>query len=322
MDQEEIHMNTDLAVSTPVPALIGLWEDALQLDAQAGQLSETSAAIYRRGMNRFYTWLFTQNVDVVSPTVIKQWMAAEKDLHKPSSVNTWYAGVKRFFTWAVGEGLLLNNPTEGVKNVKRRGTNKRHLRDALTDREVLRILAAPDRSTDAGKRDYAILCLMAFCALRQIEVQRLDVDDLSTVDGLPVLRITGKGAEDDDEIAVIAHPRAQDAIYEWLAVHPTDAGAMFVALGNRSRNVRLSLRSIRGLVKGYYKSAGVKNGKKTTHSLRHSAITKVAKKDIMKAQQVARHVNINTTMIYVHEADRLDDPGEAFIDYVNGNGGE
>jgi hypothetical protein len=54
---------------------------------------------------------------------------------------------------------------------------------------------------------------------------------------------------------------------------------------------------------------------RTSHSLRHSAISKVAKHDLLKARQVARYVSIDTTMIYVHEQDGLSNPGEAFIDY-------
>jgi hypothetical protein len=38
----------------------------------------------------------------------------------------------------------------------------------------------------------------------------------------------------------------------------------------------------------------------------------------MKARQVARHVSIDTTMIYTHEADRLDNPGESYIEYSGG----
>jgi hypothetical protein len=41
----------------------------------------------------------------------------------------------------------------------------------------------------------------------------------------------------------------------------------------------------------------------------------VARHDVLKARQVARHVSIDTTMIYVHEADRLTDPGESWIEY-------
>ena len=95
---------------------------------------------------------------------------------------------------------------------------------------------------------------------------------------------------------------------------------MWIAL-QRSRWERLGTSAIRHMVKGYYQQAGIVDKRKTTHSLRHSAISKVAKQNVMKARQVARHASIDTTMIYVHENDRLTDPGEQFIDYVNGNGG-
>jgi len=49
------------------------------------------------------------------------------------------------------------------------------------------------------------------------------------------------------------------------------------------------------------------------------AITKVAKfAGVVKAQSVARHKSINTTMISVHEADQLDNPGVEVIEYNNG----
>ena len=38
-------------------------------------------------------------------------------------------------------------------------------------------------------------------------------------------------------------------------------------------------------------------------------------------RRMARHGSIDTTMIYVHETDRLDNPGEQYIDYQNGSGG-
>ena len=41
---------------------------------------------------------------------------------------------------------------------------------------------------------------------------------------------------------------------------------------------------------------------------------------VVKAQSVARHKSINTTLISMHEADRLDNPGVAVIEYNNGGG--
>jgi integrase len=160
---------------------------------------------------------------------------------------------------------------------------------------------------------------MAFCALRTIEVERADLGDLTTVDSLPTLRIQGKGSSEKDDIAVIYHSKAQEALYDYLAARGNKPGPLFVSLSRRSYGGRMTTRAIRDLKK-YFTAAGIVDPRKTLHSLRHSAISKVAKANIMKARQVARHASIDTTMIYVHENDRLTDPGEQFIDYVNGNG--
>jgi hypothetical protein len=40
-------------------------------------------------------------------------------------------------------------------------------------------------------------------------------------------------------------------------------------------------------------------------------------KNPIGAQRPARHASIETTIIYVHEVNRLEDPPEAYIDYGN-----
>jgi len=100
------------------------------------------------------------------------------------------------------------------------------------------------------------------------------------------------------------------------------SGALFTSLSNRGRDERLSLRAIRGIVKAAYKAAGVVGKNKTTHSLRHTAITTAVKRGapVQKVQAMARHANISTTMIYYHETDRVENPAEEFIQYTNGGG--
>ena len=80
---------------------------------------------------------------------------------------------------------------------------------------------------------------------------------------------------------------------------------------------RLSLRSIRRIVKQAYRLAGVRGEGKTSHSLRHTAITSAIRHGapLPKVQSMARHANLNTTMIYYHEVDRVEDPAEGYVDY-------
>ena len=60
---------------------------------------------------------------------------------------------------------------------------------------------------------------------------------------------------------------------------------------------------------------------KTNHSLRHTAITNAVLHDapLHKVKCMARHASIETTMIYYHEVDRLEDRAEGYIDNSNGN---
>lgn len=56
---------------------------------------------------------------------------------------------------------------------------------------------------------------------------------------------------------------------------------------------------------------------KTTHSLRHSAITNAIRRGAspMQVQAMARHASFDTTLGYYHEVSRLDDPAEDLIHY-------
>jgi len=127
--------------------------------------------------------------------------------------------------------------------------------------------------------------------------------------------VHGKGRYEADEVIVITL-EAESVLRDWLSARGDKPGALFVGLGNRNRD-RLSLRAFRGIVKAAFKAAGVVGDNKTTHSLRHTAITSAVKNGapIQAVQSMARHANITTTMIYYHATDRITRPAEDFIRY-------
>jgi integrase len=216
----------------------------------------------------------------------------------------------------VEAGYAPYNPAAGLRGARRRGTSKQHKRDELTAGEIRRVLATFD-DTPTGRRDKAMVALMAYCALRQIEIHRADKGDLKTRDGRLVLWVQGKGHSEKDEFVVLPIP-AEEAVRDWLAVHPLkSAGPLFVGIGNRSKWKRLGLRAIRGIVKEHYHLVGVVGDGKTTHSLRHSAISAAIRNGatIQQVQAMARHSNISTTMIYFHETSRTANPAEDFVRY-------
>ncbi len=56
---------------------------------------------------------------------------------------------------------------------------------------------------------------------------------------------------------------------------------------------------------------------KTSHSLRHSAVTSAIRQGttLVQAQQMARHKSPETTMRYYHELSRTENPAEDLISY-------
>jgi integrase len=174
-----------------------------------------------------------------------------------------------------------------------------------------------DIARQASSRDRAILTLMAYTALRTVEVHRADLADLRTETGKLVLAVQGKGRRSKDEIVVIDNPEAVEALYTWLAQRGDAPGPLFTSMSDRNRAGRLSLSAIRTIVKGMFKQAGIVDESKTTHSLRHTAITNAIANhaSVTSVREMARHKNVETTMIYFHERDRIANAAEGYIQY-------
>lgn len=75
----------------------------------------------------------------------------------------------------------------------------------------------------------------------------------------------------------------------------------------------MTTRSVSRLVKEHCIAAGINSSRVTAHSLRHTAATLMLKggTPIPEIQQILRHKDINTTLIYAHMLDRESTRGEA-----------
>ena len=302
------------AMTAPLdwPSFVPEWQNALQRRVEAQEISADTATGYQRGVMKFMSWMQGQP----TPDAIRSWKAELlKAGIRPASVNAWLAGLRSFFGWLAEIGQIPFNPTQAIKGATRKGTKKRHVREALTDGEVRRLLKQPDRETADGIRDYAMLAVMLYTAARGIELHRADLADLKTVNGKLVLYVQGKGHIEKDEMLVLTG-EAENAMRAWLSIRGKKAGALFMSMSNRTRGERLSRRALRDIVKGHFDAAGV-HGNKTTHSLRHTAITSAIRHGATaeKVKGMARHASLDTLMIYYHETDRIDNPAEEYISY-------
>lgn len=147
-------------------------------------------------------------------------------------------------------------------------------------------------------RDYCILTLFLNCGMRVSELAGLNLQDMQG----DTLRVVGKG---NKERTIYLNDACLEAIEAYLperiAPHPADQNAFFTS---RNRN-RLSIPTIKWLVKKYITAAGLDAQKYSAHKLRHTAATLMYQNgvDIRTLQTVLGHTNVDTTMIYTHIRD-------------------
>lgn len=237
---------------------------------------------------------------------------------KPATISNALGAVRCFFTWAESMGYY-PNIAKGVKGPKR---SRNHKKDAMTPDQARALLAGIDRGTMDGARDFAIINLMIRAGLRTVEIIRANIEDIGTRDGVEVLRIQGKGKDEKDDIAVLT-PAISAPVRDYLARRgsaPNDA-PLFASHGPNNNGGRITTRTIRRSFKIYKGKAGIISNRITAHSCRHTAVTLFLKSGgtIQAAQVLARHADINTTLIYAHNLDRIKSAPEYQIDaYLDG----
>ena len=275
-------------------------------------VKERSVETYRGAIKQFMLYLHDNEITAPTRETIINWRDSLKADHKATTIQLYITSVKLFFSWLSQEGLY-KNIAEKVKGAKIR---KEHKRDCLTSNQSKNVLHEINTTTDKGKRDYAIIALLLTTGLRTIEIIRADIADLRVVGDDTVLFVQGKGRDDKSEYVKVA-PQVEKAIRQYLKTRGsyTEAEPLFTSEGNHNFNGRLTTRTIRRLVKEALLNVGLNSDRLTAHSLRHTSATIALLKgaDITEVQQMLRHTNINTTMIYSHALSRAKNNSELTI---------
>ena len=103
-------------------------------------------------------------------------------------------------------------------------------------------------------------------------------------------------------------------IRDYLGMRDDSRGSspLFTSVARRNSGERLTTRSVSRIVKEAMRKIGIDDPRYTAHSLRHTAITfsLLGGASEREAQQMARHADITTTMIYAHNIDRIKNAAE------------
>lgn len=280
-------------------------------------VQEETIKTYRKGINNFIQWLKDNNKQQIDKQIIKDYKKYLISTFENTTANTYLSGVRNLFAFLEDYGIP--NITNNIKSIK---VSKEFRKLALTKEQANKIKEYKEQNLNSLKdmRDYAIYCLLLYNGLREVELMRANKDDIVCISGKYVLKIQGKGKLDKTQNAVLT-----DSVLIPLLAYLDKRGndnnePLFIGLASNQYGTRLTTRSIRRVISNLLIVNGYKSKYITPHSLRHTACTSalLGGADLQEAQELARHSNINTTEIYAHNIQRIDNPPEYYVErYLN-----
>ena len=298
--------------------------------------SSATLGTYKRSLNAFKHWVALQQDQFrFSPGSVhayKEYLEETRGL-QGASVSTYLTALRRFCQYLVDIRLLDENPALRVKGSSRPTS---HTRSVLTEQETRLLLDAlrettlpeernrPPKERDhlpderyhlpkkrdhlleerdwlLRKRDQAMIYLMLYGGLSEVEIVRCDVQDLEYTLMGHYLHVQGKGRKEKDQQVPIDQ-RVLEKVRGYLSARGTvlPQSPLFVSHGYRSDGLRLHTRTVRSRVNHYLLLAGVKRAGISPHSLTHTAalIWLNEGMDIEEVRKRKRHGMLDTTLIY------------------------
>lgn len=271
------------------------FDDFLALER--GNSSATRAA-YRNDVARLAAWALSKSIRDprhLTAAHLRDFVYHLKDLGlAPTSIRRNVAGVRTWFAFLVGEGILPTDPSDRLELPRRWRT----LPEVLSASEVQRLLAAPRQDDAMYYRDRAMLELAYGAGLRVSEWITVAVKDVHLEEHL--VRIFGKGGR---ERLVPFGRSALSAVVIYLReLRPRlERGQGKGILFLNARGTPLSRMGAWKILRKHVEAAGIDRGV-SPHTLRHSFATHLLEggADLRAVQEMLGHADVSTTQVYTH----------------------
>jgi len=211
----------------------------------------------------------------------------------PSSCRNLVGGTRSFLRYLHYKGLVHTDLSLAVPKVANwaLSTLPKHLPAV----QVQKVLRDCDRTTGLGRRNYAILLLLARLGLRAGEVVRLDLEDIDWENAR--IKVCGKG----QQWAQLPLPAdAARAIGSYLRRDRPRCACRRVFIRHHAPIQGLHRNSIANIVRDALANAGIVSARKGGHLLRHSLATEMLRRgaSIDEIGEVLRHKCPESTAIY------------------------
>ncbi|MGH8121952.1 MAG: site-specific integrase, partial [Rudaea sp.] len=261
-------------------------------------LSEATRLYRRRYAMQFLHELFGEmpiRIRELTPQRIAEFFTRHAERCRPGSAQVLASSLRSYLRFEQLRGHGEQRLIAAVPSIPQ--WRLAALPNVLTDTEVQRLLAAFDRRSPTGLRDYAITCCVADLALRASEVAQLQLDSIDWRNGQILLRRS--------------KPRRYDALP--LPTRTAQALVAYLRRGRpRSTQRALFVRHaipigasigpgiVRNAVRYAARRCGLADRCRGTHILRHTAATRLlrAGASLKEIADILGHRSLDTTTIY------------------------
>jgi integrase/recombinase XerD len=274
-----------------------LKDDFLNYLAVECGLSGNTLSAYGRDISQFLAFLSRIGKDAASARVddVGAFLASlGKSGMSGASAARKLVAVRMFYRFAVAEGGIPKDPTQGVDSPKL----WHRLPSVLSVREVDALLAASGSRAPLEKRNRAVIELLYATGARVSELVRLKPRDVDW--SIRFVRCFGKG---NKERIVPVGMSALEALRDYLEngrpkfAKPDSPENIFLSKSGRA----LGREAVWEVVKILAKKAGITK-EISPHTMRHSFATHLIEHgaDLRSVQEMLGHADIATTQIYTH----------------------
>ena len=266
--------------------------------------SNATIDTYLKSLGKFRLYLKEKSVErltEVTPEIVNQYRIFIS-LERPGrgrlslqTQNLMMIPILNFFRFLVREKHFLYDPTSHIRLAK---PVRKRVREVLSEREMIRLLNAPNPEKKLGLRDKALLELYYSCGIRNTESRLLTVKDVDLENRTVRVRFPKGGGDEVVPIGRVA------ALY--LEEYMRDARPKLL----RNDLEETLFLSFTGkplgdgdpshIVHKYTKKAKIKRNA-CAHSLRHTCATHLYDNgaDVRSIQLLLRHKSLETTQIYL-----------------------
>ena len=231
--------------------------------------------------------LHWERVDVV---MVNEFLVRAVAGYSSSTAQSTAALLRGLLMWAAGNGWMRDGVAEGVLSPRR---IRAGLPKGLTDNQVAALKDAVDRDSVTGKRDWAIIVMLARLGVRVGEVAGLRLEDLNWRE--PAVRVVGKGGR----VLVLPMPvDVGEALVDYLRVRRADPGERGVFIRALPPLTALHRAGVGDVVLRYGRLAGLDGV--YAHRLRHTVASQVLAGGgtLRQVQELLGHANLASAMTY------------------------